>query len=48
VTLIEGSTVGYKRLHRFAPVTAERLRITVTEALGTATISEFQAFNSQE
>ena len=46
VTLAEGTTIGHKRLHRFAPVTAARLRIRILESLGHAVISDFACFSS--
>jgi alpha-L-fucosidase len=44
VTLVEGSTVGYRRVHRFQAVTTDRLRIRVSESYGPAVVSGFQAF----
>jgi alpha-L-fucosidase len=46
VALVEGTTIGHKRLHRFAPVTAARLRIRILESLGPAVISDFACFSS--
>ena len=33
-TVAQGTTIGYKRLHRVAPTPAQRVRVTVTEAFG--------------
>jgi len=33
-TLARGTTIGYRRLHRIPPVTVNRLRLTIEEALG--------------
>jgi alpha-L-fucosidase len=34
ITVAEGTTIGYKRLHRIPPTSVQRVRVTVTEALG--------------
>jgi alpha-L-fucosidase len=34
ITVAEGTTIGYKRLHRIPPTSVHRVRVTVTEALG--------------
>jgi alpha-L-fucosidase len=46
VTLVEGTTIGHKRLHRFAPVSTGRLRLRILESLGHAVISDFACFSS--
>ena len=48
VTLLEGTTVGYKRLHRFAPVITDRLRLRILDSLDRAVISDFACFSSTE
>jgi alpha-L-fucosidase len=34
ITVAGGTTIGYKRLHRIPPTSVQRVRVTVTEALG--------------
>jgi alpha-L-fucosidase len=46
LTLIEGTTIGYKRIHRFAPVSSRRLRLRIAESHGSAVISRLQVLNS--
>jgi alpha-L-fucosidase len=33
-TLARGTTIGYRRLHRVSPVTINRLRLTIEDAVG--------------
>jgi alpha-L-fucosidase len=46
VTLAEGTTIGHKRLHTFAPVSTDRLRIRILETLAPAVLSDFACFSS--
>ena len=46
VTLIEGTTVGYKRIHRIAPTTASRIRLRVLQSLGPPVLTTFCAIDS--
>jgi alpha-L-fucosidase len=46
VAVTEGTTVGYKRIARFAPVAATRLRVTVTKALACPTLSTIGVYKS--
>ncbi len=46
--IAEGTTVGYKRIARFAPVTAARLRVTVTKALACPTLSTIGVYRSPQ
>ncbi len=43
-----GTTIGYKRLLRFAPVTTDRIRVTITEARYDALISNICIYLSAE
>jgi len=43
-----GTTIGYKRLLRFAPVTTDRIRVTITEARYNALISNIGIYLSAE
>ncbi len=42
----EGTTVGYKRLLRIAPITADRLRVTILSANNTPALSNVGVFSS--
>jgi alpha-L-fucosidase len=42
----EGTTVGYKRIARFAPVTTRRARVTITKALACPTLSTVGLYDS--
>jgi len=44
--IARGTTIGYRRICRFPPVTASRLRIRILEARGCATLGEFGLFRS--
>jgi alpha-L-fucosidase len=46
--LTEGTTVGYKRLLRFKPVTSEKVRVTINSSRLNPTISEFGLFKQIE
>jgi alpha-L-fucosidase len=46
VAVTEGTTIGYKRIARFAPVTAGRLRVTITKARACPTLSTLGVFRS--
>jgi alpha-L-fucosidase len=46
VPVVEGTTVGYKRIARFTPVTATRLRVTITRALACPTVSTLGVYLS--
>jgi alpha-L-fucosidase len=48
VTLLEGTTVGYKRLHRFPPISTDRLRLRILDAPGSAVVGDFACFSSTE
>jgi alpha-L-fucosidase len=48
VPVVEGTTVGDKRLARFAPVTATRLRVTITKALACPTVSTLGVYLSPQ
>jgi hypothetical protein len=39
-----GSSIGYKKIDRFAPVEATKLRLTVTQSVGTPIVKRFAAF----
>ena len=39
--LVTGTTIGYKKLDRFAAVTAQKVRLTITTARACPTISSF-------
>lgn len=43
----KGTTIGYKRLLRFAPVTASRVRVRITHARAEPTLEAFGLFSSQ-
>lgn len=42
----EGTTIGYKRLHRFDPVTALKVRLVIREAKACPTITTFGLFKA--
>jgi alpha-L-fucosidase len=42
----EGTTVGYKRIARFAPVTAGRLRVTITKSRACPTLATLGVYRS--
>jgi alpha-L-fucosidase len=46
IALAEGTTIGHKRIHTFAPVTTDRLRIRILETLAPAVLSDFACFSS--
>lgn len=46
VALAEGTTIGYKRVHKFAPVSTGKLRLRILESLGPAVVSDFACFSS--
>ena len=46
VTLIESTTVGYKRIHRIPRTAASRIRIRVLESLGQPVITTISAIDS--
>jgi alpha-L-fucosidase len=45
-TIAEGTTIGYKRLLRFNPVTAPRVRLTIRDARACPAIGEFGLFKA--
>jgi alpha-L-fucosidase len=45
-TLAQGTTIGYKRLLRFAPVTTDRVRLVVQQATACPVISELGLFRA--
>lgn len=46
--IVEGTTVGYKRLLRFAPVKAEKVRININSSRLNPTLSEIGLFKQQK
>lgn len=46
--LAKGTTIGYKRLLRFEPVTATKVRIKISEANNVPALSEFGLFKASE
>ncbi|MNE52612.1 hypothetical protein D3C80_1472930 [compost metagenome] len=46
--LTEGTTVGYKRLLKFKPVTSGKLRVTINASRLNPTLSEFGLFKQIE
>ena len=46
--IAEGTTIGYKRLLRFQPVKADRIRVTITSTRNTANISSVGLFRAPE
>lgn len=47
-TISKGTTIGHKRLDRFAPVTAQRVRLVIDKALACPTIAAFGLFDGGE
>lgn len=45
-TLVQGSTIGHKKLDRFPPARAQRVRVLIDEARACPTISEFGLYRS--
>ena len=43
-SLIQGTTIGHKKLDRFPPVAADRGRLTITEALDTPRIANLALY----
>jgi alpha-L-fucosidase len=43
--VVEGRAIGHKRIDRFAPVTASRVRLNILASTAEAHIREFQLFN---
>ena len=43
-TVLEGQTIGYKRLARIPEVQAQRIRLVIEDALACPTIAEFGLF----
>ena len=46
IVLAEGTTIGHKRLHTFAPVSTDRLRVRILESVAPAVLSDFACFSS--
>jgi alpha-L-fucosidase len=44
--LAQGTTIGYRRLLRFAPVTTDRVRLVVQQATACPVISELGLFRA--
>jgi alpha-L-fucosidase len=42
--LVEGTTIGYKRILRFAPVAVGRLRVRIEEALGCPVVCNVEGY----
>jgi alpha-L-fucosidase len=47
-TVFEGTTIGYKRLIRIAPVSTSQVRLKVIHANNTVAISNFGLFKASE
>jgi alpha-L-fucosidase len=45
-TVVEGQAIGHKRIDRFSPVTASRVRLNILSSSAEAHIREFQVFNT--
>ena len=45
IPIVEGQAIGHKRIDRFAPVTASRIRLNIVASSAEAHIREFQVFN---
>ena len=43
-TVVKGTTIGHKKLDRFAPVTAQRVRLVIEKALACPTIAGFSLY----
>ncbi len=46
--IANGQAIGHKRIHRFQPVSAARVRLNILSTIGDAHIREFQLFNAPE
>jgi alpha-L-fucosidase len=46
-TISKGTTIGHKKLDRFEPVTAQRVRLVVDKSLACPTISTFGLYNAR-
>ena len=46
-TLVEGTTIGYKRIHRIPRTTASRIRVRVHESLAQPVIARLSALDSE-
>jgi alpha-L-fucosidase len=44
IKFTEGTTVGYKRLLRFEPVTAKKVRLVIEQSRSNPTLSNFGLF----
>lgn len=47
MAIVRGSAIGHKRIHHFAPVTADRVRLNILSSSSEAYIREFQLFNTK-
>ena len=47
-TIVEGTTIGYKRLLRFPPVTADRVRLRILSSRLNPTIAEFGLYKQSK
>lgn len=47
-TIVTGTTIGHKRLERFQPVTASKVRLVIRKALACPTIRAFGLYSSPE
>ncbi len=47
-TISKGTTIGHKKLDRFAPVTAQRVRLVIDKALACPTIATFGIYEGGE
>ena len=47
IAVAKGSAIGHKRIDRFVPVTASRIRLNILSSSGEAHIREFEVFNSK-
>jgi alpha-L-fucosidase len=43
--MVEGRAIGHKRIDRFTPVTASRVRLIILQSSAAAHIGEFQLFH---
>jgi alpha-L-fucosidase len=48
VSIAHGQAIGHKRIHRFAPVSASRVRLNILSSSAEAHIREFQIFNAKD
>ena len=46
VPLVTDQAIGHKKIDRFPPVTAQRVRLNILSSVGTTRIREFQLFNT--